>query len=171
MIYNEFLNDQQYKPLYTDALTAKFPATMEYLKQRYYNYELKYPAAVFYRLSYSLFLEYQNVLKDIENSIQIRANKAFTEENLGKVRKTTNRDVMSQENKAKESYSGYNVEEADYRVDSSNFSTNRDVNNVSTDVNLLYALRALESSGKELAWFKFEERFVKLFITLYSLDI
>lgn len=171
MTYNEFINDQQYKSLYTDALSVKFPNTMDYLKQRYFNYELKYQPSVFFRLAYSLFLEYQNVLKDIENSIQIRANKAFTEENLGKVRKTTSKDVLTQENKAKESYSGYNVEEADYRVDSGNFNTDRDITNTSSDVNLLYSLRMLESSGKQLAWFRFEEKFVRLFITLYSVEI
>lgn len=171
MTYNEFINDQQYKPLYSDDLSAKFPNTMDYLKQRYYNYELKYQPNVFFRLAYSLFLEYQNVLKDIENSIQIRANKAFTEENLGKVRKTISKDVLTQENKGKESYSGYNVEEADYRIDSGNYNTDRDITNTSSDVNLLYSLRMLESSGKKLAWFRFEERFVRLFITLYTVEI
>lgn len=151
MTYNEFINSQQFKPLYTDDLTAKYPVTMSYLTQRYYNYELKYPDMVFYRLAYSLFIEFQNVLKDIENSIKIRQNKAFSEENLGKVRKTSGRDNLTQENKAKESYSGYNVEEADYRVDSSNYNTNRDMTNTTSDVNLLYALRNLESNGKKLA--------------------
>lgn len=151
MTYNEFINSQQFKPIYTDDLTAKYPVTMSYLTQRYYNYELKYPDMVFYRLAYSLFIEFQNILKDIENSIKIRQNKAFSEENLGKVRKTSGRDNLTQENKAKESYSGYNVEEADYRVDSSNYNTNRDMTNTTSDVNLLYALRNLESNGKKLA--------------------
>lgn len=171
MTYNDFIQSPEFKPLYTDTLTALYPMTMEYLMLRYYNYELKYPAIVFNRLALSLFNEYQNVLKDIENSIQIRKNKSFTEDNLGKVRKTTAKDIYAQENKAKESYSGYNVEESDYRVDSGNTSTNRDSTITATDINLLYALRTLESSGKKLAWFKFEESFVKLFITLYALDI
>lgn len=171
MKYNEFIISPQYKPLFTDDLTAKFPTTMDYLKQRYYNYELKYPADVFFRLAYSKFMEYQNVLKDIENSIEIRRNKAFTEDNLGKVKKITIKDNYTQENKAKESYSGYNVDESDFRVDSGNSTTTRANTNTSADVNLLYALRTLESSGKKLAWFNFENEFVKLFITLYTIDI
>lgn len=87
------------------------------------------------------------------------------------MRKTISKDIYEQENKAKESYSGYNVEEADYRIDSGNYNTNRDSSVSTADVNLLYALRNLETAGKKLAWFKFEEEFVKLFITLYELDI
>lgn len=151
MLYSEFIQSQEFKPLYTDSLATMYPVTMEYLKQRYFNYELKYPPMVFFRLAYSLFYEFQNVLKDIENSINIRKNKAFSEENLGKVRKTISKDIYEQENKAKESYSGYNVEEADYRIDSGNYNTNRDSSVSTADVNLLYALRNLETAGKKLA--------------------
>lgn len=171
MTYNEFTQSPEFQQIFTNDLNSKFPFTMNYLNQRYYNYELKYPPMVFFRLAYSKFLEFQNVLKDIENSIQIRQNKAFTEDNLGKVRKTITQDSLTQQNKSKESYSGYNVEEADFKVDSGDYSTNRNNNNTATDVNLLYALRTLETQGKKLSWFKFEEDFVKLFITLYTVDI
>lgn len=171
MLYNEFITSQEYRDIYTRELTNSYPVTMKYLENKYGNYELKYPPMVFFKLTYSLFIEFQSVLKDIENAINIRKSHTFDLDNLGKVKKSRQSDNVTQENKDKESYSGYNVDESDYRVDSGNYSSNRDSNFSNTDVNILYALRALEGHGKKLAWFTFEERFVKNFITLYSIDI
>lgn len=171
MLYSEFISNEEFRDIYTSDLTNNYPITMKYLENKYGNYELKYPPMVFFKLTYSLFIEFQSVLKDIENAINIRKNHTFDVDNLGKVKKSSQRDNISQENKDKESYSGYNVDESDFRVDSGNFNSNRDSTISNSDVNILYALRTLEGSGKKLAWFTFEEKFVKNFITLYTIEI
>lgn len=171
MVFFEFLNEPNYKQLFTDSLTNLYPNTMLYLTHRYYNYELKYDASVFYRQAMSIFIKHSAMLKDIENAMAIRQNKAFTEDKLGKVRKTIGSDNYTQENQFKEGYSGYDVDGGEFRIDSSNTTNNRNNTYTTSDVNLLYALRALEQGGKAYPWDKFEKQFSKLFITLYELYI
>lgn len=171
MVFGEFLNEPNFKPLFTDYLTNLYPNTMLYLTNRYFNYELKYEPMSFYKFGLSLFMKFGGMLKDIENAITIRQNKAFSEENLGKVRKTIGTDNSTQESKFNEGYSGYNVEEESFRTDSSNSTNSRNNTYTTTDINLMYALRTLEQSGKAYSWDKFEKQFSKLFITLYELYI
>lgn len=170
MTYSEFCELETYKSMFEGEYKQLYPRLWKYLINKYKNYELLYPELVFFNQAVSLFEEYAGVLKDVEDALNIRNNISFTENNLGDIKVRKHKDIFTQTGYDSTNYRGYQVIGEYEREDSSN-NTNRDINASFNEYNLLNALRNLENNGKRNAWFKFEKQFIKLFITLYTVNL
>lgn len=166
MRFQEFLNN----PFNQQLINQKFPKLYIYLSNKYANYELKYHSIVFANQLTALLTTYENVLSSIETSLRLRDQNAITLDNLGRTQKTRRVDNSTSNTDDILKYVGYEVV-GDYEKNVKGMTNERNLVDTVNEYNLYEQFIRLESIGTRVAWANFEKAFIKLFITIYVLDI
>lgn len=164
MKYLEFVNSLPN----THILKTKFVNLNNYLNNRYGTYDLLYPKDEFNSYLMGLLLSYQNMLQDIELAITTRNSNTYNLENFGDKEKLskTGKSVLEGVNSL--NYKGYEVLGEFERKNENNTNTNTEsVENIRS--NMLDIVSMLESDKNQLEWYKFENDFSKLLITITAI--
>lgn len=165
MTFQEFLASPNGNIL-LQPLTTAYPNCMKFLQAKYKNYECLYASDIMVNQLASLFLEYSNILSNIEDALKIRETNKNTIDNLGETNKRLKEVVYTSEGSDTTNYVGYEVV-GEYEKKNDTLSTNNNTNDKWNTYNFLSAITRLEVEGKKLGWNKFEKQFIKLFITIY----
>lgn len=166
MIFKEYLTPIANQ----NIIKVKYPKLYIYLSNKYANHELLYDEEKFTYQLVALLTTYENVLTSIESSLRLREENALNLNNLGRVTKSVRKDIQSSNSDETQKYAGFQVVGDFEKVVGLN-SSNRDLTNTQNEYNLYEQFIRLESIGNRVAWSNFEKAFIKLFITLYVLDI
>lgn len=166
MTYQEWISQTNNQAI----VRTKYPKLDNYLKAKYANYELKYSELVFAGQLSALLITYENVLSSIETSLRLREENAITLDNLGRTQKTKRIDNNTSNIDDTLKYVGYEVV-GDYEKNIKGTTFERNLTDTTNEYNLYEQFIRLESIGTRVAWTNFEKAFLKLFITIYTLDI
>lgn len=137
MTFQEFLASPNGNIL-LQPLTTAYPQCMTYLQGKYKNYECLYPSDIMVNQLASLFLEYTNILSNIEDALLIRATNKNTIDNLGETNKRLKEVVYRSEGSDTTNYVGYEVV-GEYEKKNDTLSTNNNTNDKWNTYNFLSA--------------------------------
>lgn len=151
-------------------LFNSFPKLKQFLTQKYKSYELKYSDQSTNRQVDSLLIEYYPTLISIEKAFLLRENTDLTLDNLGdkQIIKGTDKTII--EGTDSKNYVGYEVL-GEFEKQLENRSDNKSTDQTITSYNFLNVLNSLENQGHKVAWNSFEQKFIKLFILIFTIDI
>lgn len=165
MLFVEWMDNVDNASLFTS-----FPQLKKYLLSKYNQYELKYGNASTKRQIDALLIEFYPTLINIEKAYVLRANNDLTLDTLGNKQKISGTDVSTITGVDSKNYAGYEVL-GEFERNNENRTDNRTNEQTITNYNFLDILNTLESSGHKVAWSMFENRFLKLFILIFELNI
>lgn len=165
MTFNEWMDNVD-----NSSLFQSFPQLKKHLIGRYNNYELKYGEASTRRQIDSLLIEYYPTLISIEKAFVLRNSTDLTLDNLGSKQKITGTNTNTITGSDSKNYAGYDVL-GEFERNNENRTDNQTSDQTITNYNFLDILNSLENKQSRLAWAAFENRFIKLFVLIFELNV